>query len=106
MRKRICVLLARSLLAVLAAGFLAAQERAAGQPKIDKDAHAADRAAIRKTMRSFAEAFQKGDAAAAAAYLTSGAELVPDEGVPVLGRDAIQKAFAEHFGKKPRPTIK
>src|SRR5262249_48636460 len=55
---------------------------------------------------SFREAFQKGDVAAAAAHLTSGAELVPDEGTPVRGREAIQKAFADHFSKKVRPTIK
>src|SRR4029077_17403820 len=63
------------------------------------------RAAIRKTMQSFTEAFQKGDAAAAVAYLTSGAELIPDEGPPVRGKDAIQKAFADHFAKKPQTKI-
>jgi uncharacterized protein (TIGR02246 family) len=106
MIKRIHVLLGSGLLAVLAAGVLMAQDRNGGQNKSEGDEHAADRAAIRKTMRGFAEAFQKGDAAAAVAYLTSGAELIPDEGSPVRGRDAIQKAFAIHFGKKPRPTIK
>jgi uncharacterized protein (TIGR02246 family) len=106
MRKRIYVLLGSSLLAVLAAGVLTAQDRYAGQIKIQGDDHAADRAAIRKTMRSFAEAFQKGDAAAAVAHLTSGAELIPDEGSPVRGRDAIEAAFANHFSKKPRTTIK
>jgi len=61
---------------------------------------AADRAAIRKTLQDFGAAFQKGDAAAAVAFLTSGAELIPEEGQPVRGRDAIQKAFADHFAKK------
>jgi uncharacterized protein (TIGR02246 family) len=105
MRKRAIVLLVSSLLAV-AVESLAAQEKTVGQSTIQKDAHAGDRAAIRKTMKSFAEAFQKGDAAAAVAYLTSGAELVPDEGSPACGRDAIQKAFANHFSKRPRTTIK
>jgi uncharacterized protein (TIGR02246 family) len=105
MRKRAIVLFVSTLLAAAVAS-LAAQERTGGQPTIQKDAHAADRAAIRKTLKSFAEAFQKGDAAAAAAYLTSGAELVPDEGSPVCGRDAIQNAFANHFNKRPRATIK
>jgi uncharacterized protein (TIGR02246 family) len=99
MRRRICVVLASGLLALLAVGFLTAQDKAEGT-------HAADRAAIRKTMQSFAEAFQKGDAATAAAYLTSGAELIPDEGPPVRGRDSIQRAFTDHFSKKPRTKIR
>ena len=70
-----------------------------------KEDRAADRAAIRDAMRKFAAAFQKGDAAAAAAFLTSGAELVPDDGPPVRGREAIRKAFAEHFAKKRKAKI-
>lgn len=71
----------------------------------EPDARAADRAAIRKTMQSFAEAFQKSDAAAAAAFMTSGAELISVEGVAVRGREAIQQAYANHFAKTARPKI-
>lgn len=105
MGKNFCLLVTSSLIAILAPGFLVADDQNPGT-KTDKDAHAADRAAIRKTMRSFAEAFQKGDPGAAAAYLTPGAELIPYQGSPVRGREAIRKAMADHFTKNSRPRIK
>jgi uncharacterized protein (TIGR02246 family) len=105
MRKNVCILLAGSLLGILAVGFVTADDRSP-KSKTEEDAHAADRVAIRTTMQSFAAAFQKGDAAAAAAYLTSGAELIPYEGSPIRGREAIQQAIANHFAKNARPKIK
>ncbi len=90
----------------------AVQAQNAIKPAADKaskasepDPRAADRAAIRKTTLGFTEAFQKSDAAAAAAYMTSGAELVPGDGEPVRGREAIQKVYAAHFAKNSRPKI-
>lgn len=73
--------------------------------KPTEDPRAADRIAIRKTMQSFAEAFQKSDAAAAAAFLTAGGELITTEGLAVRGREAVQEAFANHFAKNARPKI-
>lgn len=64
-----------------------------------------DEEAIRKAREGFTAAFEKGDAAAAAAFLTGGAELIPDDVPPIRGRDAIQKAFTEHFAKTPRVTM-
>jgi uncharacterized protein (TIGR02246 family) len=72
---------------------------------VESDPRAADRAGIRKTMDSFADAFQKGDAIGAAAYLTSEAELTPDDGTSVKGRENIQKAFASHFAKSERSRM-
>lgn len=69
------------------------------------DARGSDRAAIRKTMQSFAEAFQKSDAVAAASFMTAEAELVPENAEPVRGRDAIQKAYTNWFAKNARPKI-
>ena len=69
------------------------------------EARAADRTAIRATMQSFMEAFQKSDAPAAAALMTSGAELISTEGVTIRGREAIQQAYAGHFAKNSRPKI-
>jgi len=70
----------------------------------DKTAEPAERPddtkAIRTAIEGFAGAFQKGDANAAAAFLTTGAELIPDEGEPLRGKDAIHKALTEHFAKK------
>jgi uncharacterized protein (TIGR02246 family) len=71
------------------------------QPKADSDpARAADQAAINKLKQSLIEAFEQGDAAKAAALLTEGAELDPDDAPPLRGRQNIQKAFAEHFSKR------
>src|SRR6188472_3451085 len=53
----------------------------------------------------FREAFQKGDAAAAVAFMTAEAELIPDFGEPLQGREAIQKVYAEHFKVTSRPKI-
>lgn len=72
----------------------------------EPDPRAADRAAIRKTTQAFTDAFQKSDAFGAAAYMTSGAELIPHDGEPVRGRDAIQQAYVAHFAKNARPSLK
>src|SRR5262245_28603324 len=61
----------------------------------------ADEDAIAKIMQTFTQAFEKGDADAAAACVTAGAELIPDDSPPVRGREAIRKAFAEYFPKNP-----
>lgn len=71
----------------------------------EPDPRAADRSAIRKTTQAFTEAFEKSDAAAAAAFMTAGAELIPVDAPPIRGRDAIQKAYAAHFAKHARPKI-
>ena len=83
----------------------------AGQPPAEKPAEPkvadrqADREAIRAMMKEFVAAFQKGDAAAAAAFMTAEAELIPDEGDGIKGRDAIQKAYAAHFAKGVKPKV-
>jgi len=65
----------------------------------------ADRAAIREALKSFVAAFEKGDAAAAAGLMTTGAELMAPDGTTEHGRDAIQKAYAEHFTKFPKHKV-
>lgn len=65
----------------------------------------ADRDAIKAMVAQFKEAFQKGDAAACAVFMTSEAEIIPDEGDTLKGRDAIQKAYAAHFAKSERSKI-
>jgi uncharacterized protein (TIGR02246 family) len=64
-----------------------------------------DRNAIRAMMKEFVVAFQNGDAAAAAAFMTVEAEIITDEGGTLKGRDAIKKAYAEHFAKTSRPKV-
>jgi uncharacterized protein (TIGR02246 family) len=71
---------------------------AAAQKGGDKDPHAADRAALRKTMQSFIKAFESGDAKAVAGHWTDEGEYVADDGTVIRGRAAIEKAYAEMFG--------
>src|SRR5437764_27672 len=87
---------------VAAVGYRTADGRMEQAPAADRKP---DEAALRKVMEGFTAAFEKGDAAAAAAFLTTGAELIPDDGPAVHGRDAIQTAFAAHFAKSPRVKI-
>ncbi len=73
-------------------------------PKEEADRET-DRAAIRKATDSFVAAFEKGDAEQAAAHLTAGAELIPDDAPGIRGQEAIQKAFAAHFKSHPKQKI-
>ncbi len=70
------------------------------------EARAPDREAIHAVLTQFKEAFQKGDAAAAAGLMTAEAELIPDNAELLKGRDAIQKAFAAQFAEGGRPNFK
>jgi uncharacterized protein (TIGR02246 family) len=91
-----------------AAAVLAGGGGRPGQPPGEKAKAAdrqADRDAIRAMVGQFRDAFQKGDAAAAAAFMTAEAEIIPDEGDALKGRDAIQKAYAEFFKKTSRPKV-
>ncbi|MFO0851304.1 MAG: nuclear transport factor 2 family protein [Gemmataceae bacterium] len=56
-----------------------------------------DRAAIEKTAREFAEAFNKGDAKAIAAMHTEAAESREVGGPTFVGRAAIEKAYTDLF---------
>jgi len=56
-----------------------------------------DEAAVQKSIQEFSRAFEAGDAATAGRFLTSGAELVTEDGLIVRGRKDIQDAFAKHF---------
>lgn len=73
-------------------------------PNEEKDREA-DRAAIRKATQEFVAAFENGNSEEAAAHLTAGAELIPDDAPGIRGREAIQKACAEHFKRNPQQKI-
>jgi uncharacterized protein (TIGR02246 family) len=94
MKKTGILLAAAAVLSVLAGRIMMGDDKPAAPAERPDDT-----AAVRKAIEGFAGAFQKGDANAAAAFLTSGAELIPDEGPPLRGRDAIQQALAAHFAK-------
>src|SRR5947207_8109497 len=68
----------------------------AGQSQVaGPEERASDRAAIREALKDFVAAFERGDAAAAAAHMTTGAEMMAPDGTTVHGRDAVQKAYAD-----------
>jgi uncharacterized protein (TIGR02246 family) len=64
----------------------------------------ADRQAILKTARDFADAFNKGDAKAIGAMWTDNAECREAGGQTFVGRAAIEKAYADFF--KANPGVK
>lgn len=69
------------------------------------DARAADRAAIRDSLRAFARAYDAGDAGALAALFTDDAESVDKDGGAVEGRAAIASQFAQIFAADPGGKI-
>ena len=105
-RKRI-VPVAIAVMAIVAlGGFFAMNQTARSDtPANGKQNRSADRAAIRQMMKQFIEAFEKGDAAAASKFLTEEAQVVPDEGDILKGRDTIQKTYAEFFAKNPKRKV-
>ena len=97
MKKTWSVLGAAAVFTVVVAGIMLGGDKPAERK--------GDAEGARKAIEGFSEAFQKGDAAATAAFLTEGSELIPEDGESLRGRDAIQKALADHFAKNPRVKI-
>ncbi len=89
--------------------FVLGGTRTAGQTPTTKPSadRQPDRDAIKAMVSNFRDAFQKGDAAAAAAFMTAEAELIPDEGDALKGRDAIKAAYEAFFVKRgnARPKV-
>jgi uncharacterized protein (TIGR02246 family) len=68
--------------------------------KGDGQDQADDRAAIQKAVRTFLDAFEKGDAKAVAAHWTENGEYISDDGATFRGRAEIQKEYEALFAKK------
>ncbi len=79
----------------------------AGMARADdpKGGSPADVAAIKDSARLFVEAFNRGDAKAIAAGWTDNGELYDDSGTMLIGRDAIEKAYAKLFQDRPKNKI-
>lgn len=106
-RNRIVTVAIAVMAAAALGGFFAMNQTARSDtPAKEKENRSADRAAIRQMMKQFVEAFEKGDAATASKFLTEEAEVVPDEGGIVKGRDTIRKTYAEFFAKNPKRKVK
>jgi len=63
------------------------------------DAPSSDEMAIRKTAESFVQAYEKGDAKAAAAHFTDDAEYIDADGAAFVGRNEIEQDFAKFFAE-------
>jgi uncharacterized protein (TIGR02246 family) len=102
MRRSIVNLIPVGLAAALVAGVPLAQDRqpAPGQ-KPAAAPKSADEEAVRKQAAEFARLFAKGDAKALAATWTEQAEYYEDTGATLVGRAAIEQAFAEFFQAHP-----
>ena len=59
-----------------------------------------DSAAIKKSVQSFVDAFEKGDAKALAAHWTENGEYIADDGTHLRSRAAIEKEYAGLFAKR------
>src|SRR5262245_31213223 len=105
-RHRVVTVAVMAALVIAVGSFFVGNRTARSEtPAKDKENSPDDRAAIRQVMSSFIEAFQKGDAAAAAGFMTAEAEVIPDEGDTIKGRETIQKAYANYFTKNPKTKI-
>src|SRR5262249_14446588 len=60
----------------------------------NSDAPSSDEMAIRKTAESFIQAYEKGDAKAAASHFTADAEYIDEDGDTFVGREEIEQNFA------------
>ena len=85
---------------VVCGGFALGDELAARQPPAAA-ATDPDREAIMKSARDFAEAFNRGDAKAAASMYTENGESREADGRMFVGQAAIEKAFADSFKASP-----
>jgi uncharacterized protein (TIGR02246 family) len=66
----------------------------------------ADKQAVDKLVKDQVQAFNNRDAAAVAANWTANAEYIRNDGDPIVGRDAIQKGYADFFKTlKDKPTV-
>ena len=81
-------------------------KKTAGQAAgAQQDAAEAEIAAIRAQSEAFVSAFNKQDAKAVAALWTKDGEYIDDAGRSFVGRDAIEKGYAEFFAANPSAKI-
>src|SRR5262249_9291305 len=99
MRKILTSAAAVALLAAVATGWLSARNQEGGQPAADRKS---DDAAVRQAAEAFATVFASGAAKAVAASGTEAGEYIPDDGPPIRGRAALEKAYQDFVAKRPK----
>jgi uncharacterized protein (TIGR02246 family) len=82
------------LLIAIATGPLAAQPRRATTGPTNRPA---DEKAVRDAAQAFSQAFEKGDVRAVGSLFTEEGEYVDEDGEPVRGRAALEKAYGAFF---------
>lgn len=91
------------LIGLLSCGLNQAQE--ASPPRTASET-SPELEAIRAESQAFVSAFNQGDAETLAALWTEDGEYVDDAGQELIGRDAIQKAYAQYFADNPGVTLR
>jgi uncharacterized protein (TIGR02246 family) len=71
----------------------------------DADRPSDDEAAVQAAVKSYVEAYNRGDATAVADHWSDDGEWLTPDGERVAGRDAIEKAMAEFFAENKGVTI-
>ncbi len=64
-----------------------------------------DKEAIQKTIESYMEAFNKGDAKALAAHWAENGDYINAMGQQIKGREAIQKEYEAFFARAQQPSL-
>lgn len=104
MKRRCCASFAVAA-AVGVVFFGATRSPSTAQPAAASASDVADRDAIAKAARDFTNAYNAGDAKAVAALWTERGESRDTDGGTVVGRAAIEKAFAEAFKANPKAKV-
>ena len=78
------------------------RQREAGKPAPERSA---DEKAIRETAEAFEKAYNAKDAKAIAALFTAEGQIEDKDGDVSVGREAIEKVFADIFKEAPKKTI-
>jgi uncharacterized protein (TIGR02246 family) len=102
MGNRTAGLLVVSAFIVLMMNALSARQQ---KGTVDEKPRKDDESAIEKSSREFAKVFEKGDAKALAAFWTARGEYHHGVGVSAVGREEIEKLFAEHFKEKKNGKV-
>lgn len=81
------------------------EEAGAREPASREDSNDEDVNVIKNTAREFVDAFNKGDTKALSAMWTEKGELREADGVTLVGRSSIEKAYSEFFKANPGAKI-
>jgi uncharacterized protein (TIGR02246 family) len=101
MKKHWSMIATVGAVAVVAIGFVLAQDK----PPAKETPRPDDEKAIRDTSDAIAKAFEKGDAAAFAAFFTEEGEYQDEDKDIIRGRDALTQAYAKFFAKRPELKV-